>query len=583
MVPAGKKNGKSGPDAKPHVPKANFSRRSAAVSKSEVSSSVRYTSGVPWRWILSWAALVSLLTYALGLLLVSAGIHFLSLLGKLGWVDPGREDYIGFGRVAGAVGWPVIYLTLTVGAAMWVGRRVMAAAPLNGVLIGLISTGVIQGVSLLFAPLVPRDFLVYLSLGLAGGFVGGRRGWEARAGEEALYETSRAVSAARSPREIVAAIGENLAGAEVSGITLWEHGPQNSGNGLSLVGSWSPKTEQQWPPGTQLDLTRIGITPEEGDGTPLELRTEELPGAGRETWEDSGARSLLLIPLVPPGRGSWGMLAISSRKKRGFSRRAARSYLTAAGPATLSAENVRLLGQTRRSARKAGMLGERQRLSREIHDTLAQGFTSIVMNLEAAEGALPEEAPGDALVPRTKWHLDQARLTARESLTEARRLVWALRPESLENASLPEALAQLAARWTDSAGVEASANLTGTPRPLSAEAEVTFVRVAQGALANVQKHARASRAVLTLSYMEDRVALDVIDDGTGFEADCSDPVCIPEGDLEGGFGLHTMRERVEQLGGRLTIESTPGEGTTLVADLPLIAADRPSKHLHEMP
>jgi signal transduction histidine kinase len=236
---------------------------------------------------------------------------------------------------------------------------------------------------------------------------------------------------------------------------------------------------------------------------------------------------------------------------------------------------VRLLEQARKTSRKAGILGERQRLAREIHDTLAQGFTSIVMNLEAAEGALPEEIPAEA---KTKWHMDQARFTARESLTEARRLVWALRPESLDNASLPEALAQLAARWADSAGVEASANVTGTPRQIPAEAEVTMVRVAQEALANVLKHANASRAVVTLSYMSDLVALDVIDDGAGFDSQC-ERTDTPEG----GYGLRTMRERIEQLGGSLTIESAPGEGTTLVAELPLAALKQSSTPVTEAP
>ena len=494
----------------------------------------------------------------------------------MGWADFAREDYNLLGRLVGDIGFPAIYLFLTVAAALWVGRRVVFAGPLNGVLIGLISTAIIQGVGLLFGPLILRELLVYLILGLAGGFLGGLRGWAARAGEEALYDTSRSVSAARNPREIVAAVGENLAGTEVNGVTLWEDGSQGSGGKLLLMGSWNPKTDQQWPPGTQLDVEQIATKTERESPLPRELQTTELPAAGRRFWEENGARSLLFIPLVPPDEASRALLVISSRKKRGFSRGATRSYLTTSGPAALALENVRLLEQARRSGRKAGMLGERQRLAREIHDTLAQGFTSIVMNLEAAEGALPEKVPSEET--RTKWHLDQARLTARESLTEARRLVWALKPESLENASLPEALAQLAARWSDSSGVQASAALTGTPRPLSAEAEATLVRVAQEALANVQKHARAGRVVMTLSYMSDHVALDVIDDGEGF-----DPDRKPATTTESGFGLHAMRGRVEQLAGKLTVESAPGEGTTVVAELPVAAVVQPSEHLQEAP
>lgn len=546
------------------------------MSRPETSYRPRKVARVRWRWVLPWAALISFATYALGLLLVSAGVHFLSLLEKLGWADFAREDYTLLGRLVGGVGWPVVYLLLTVTAALWVGRRVVVAGPLHGVLIGLISTAVIQGVGLLFGPLIPRELLVYLLLGLAGGFFGGLRGWAARAGEEALYNTSLAVSAARNPREIVAAIGENLAGTEVTGITLWEDEPQNGENELLLMGSWSPRTEQQWPPGTRLDATQTTATMERKDPSPWVSQTAELSAAGRELWEESGARSLLFVPLVPPNEASRGLLVISSRRKRGFSRRATRSYLTTSGPAALALENVRLLEQTRRSGRKAGMLGERQRLAREIHDTLAQGFTSIVMNLEAAEGALSEGVPTQET--RTKWHLDQARLTARESLTEARRLVWALQPESLENASLPEALTQLAARWSDSSGIEASAATSGTPRPLSSEAEATLLRVAQEALANVQKHARAGRVVATLSYMSDHVALDVIDDGEGFDTGRN-----PARTRESGFGLRAMRERVEQLEGRLTVESAPGEGTTLVAELPVASVVRTPEHLQEAP
>ena len=573
MGVVGEKDGRQGLDVEPHSSKASLGRRPVAVSETAPGTPARKTIGVRWRWVLLWAALVSLSTYALGLLLVSTGVDLLSFMERQGWAELDLEDYTSLGRLVGAVGWPAIYLVLTVGAALWVGRRVVVAAPLQGVLIGLVSTFLIQGVSLLFGPLIPREFLLYLCLGVAGGFLGGRRGWAARAGEEALYETSRAVSVARNPREIAAAIGENLAGTEVNGITLWETELQPGKDKFSLMGFWSPWPERQWPPGTQIDAAWMPPALDLEDSTSLELRTADLPPAGREAWEREGARSLLLIPLVPPNGASRGLLVISSRRKRGFSRGAIRAYLTTSGPAALALENVRLLERARSSGRKAGMLGERQRLAREIHDTLAQGFTSIVMNLEAAEGALPDEVSEET---RTKWHLDQARFTARESLTEARRLVWALRPESLDNASLPEALAQLAARWSDSAGVEATATLTGTPRPLSAEAEVTLVRVAQEALANVLKHASAGRVVLTLSYMGDRVSLDVIDDGEGFDTNRTGAAAP-----ERGFGLRTMRERVEQLGGNLTVESAPGEGTTLVAELPVSAAERTPESVRE--
>ncbi len=213
------------------------------------------------------------------------------------------------------------------------------------------------------------------------------------------------------------------------------------------------------------------------------------------------------------------------------------------------------LERTRReleqASRQAGVLEERQRLAREIHDTLAQGFASIVVQLEAAEMASENETSATR-------YLEQARNAAREGLSEARRMVWALRPEILENTSLPEALQRLMRRWQQESGVSAQFTLTGEPRPLHPELEVGLLRIAQEALANVRKHAKARHATLTLSYLGDMVLMDVQDDGVGLQAPTS-----------GSFGLRSMRERVEALGGQMTVESEPGLGTTLAFGLPL--------------
>jgi len=119
-------------------------------------------------------------------------------------------------------------------------------------------------------------------------------------------------------------------------------------------------------------------------------------------------------------------------------------------------------------------------------------------------------------------------------------------------------------RWSEESGVVASTEVTGTPRPLSINTEVTLLRAAQGALANIRKHARAKTGAITLSYMEDVVALDVHDDGDEF-----DPAEVfnGTGNIPGGFGLAVMRERAEQQGGRMIVESAPGKGTTLVVNL----------------
>jgi signal transduction histidine kinase len=158
-------------------------------------------------------------------------------------------------------------------------------------------------------------------------------------------------------------------------------------------------------------------------------------------------------------------------------------------------------------------------------------------------------------------HHDAATALARESLTEARRSVNELRPEPLETGRLADALTQVAATWSDRHGVGARVTVTGDGRVLRPEAEVALLRTAQEALANVAKHAAAGRVGLTLSYMDHEVALDIRDDGRGF-----DPGRTVRS--EGGFGLVAMRQRIEGLSGTLQIESEPGGGTGISACLP---------------
>jgi signal transduction histidine kinase len=207
--------------------------------------------------------------------------------------------------------------------------------------------------------------------------------------------------------------------------------------------------------------------------------------------------------------------------------------------------------------RRAGILEERQRLARDIHDTLAQGFTSIVMHLEAADQALPDDL--DTL----QKHLNKARGTARTSLEQARRVVHALRPHSLDQRSLPDAIERTAVRWQEETGIPLTPITTGEPIPLHPDIEVTLLRATQEALANIRKHAQATAVQLTLSYIDDVVVLDVHDNGVGAAA------AAAASPLSGGYGLQAMRERAEQCGGSLTLESEPGEGTTVVVSIPI--------------
>ncbi|QXV57117.1 sensor histidine kinase [Amycolatopsis sp. TNS106] len=199
---------------------------------------------------------------------------------------------------------------------------------------------------------------------------------------------------------------------------------------------------------------------------------------------------------------------------------------------------------------EAGVLAERERLAHEIHDTLAQGLSSIQLLLRAAERTLPDTAGNAAR------YVEQARQAAADNLAEARRFVVALSPPALDDTTLADALARLCATTTARHRITARFHLTGDPVPLPTAHEVVLLRIGQAALANTVRHADASTAEVTLSYDGDQVTLVVVDDGVGFDPDHS------------GFGLTAMRTRAEALDGIFTVESSPGHGTTVSARLP---------------
>lgn len=208
-----------------------------------------------------------------------------------------------------------------------------------------------------------------------------------------------------------------------------------------------------------------------------------------------------------------------------------------------------------RAHHEAGVREERERLAREIHDTLAQGFTSLLMLIQAAEATLDTD-PGT-----TRERLDLAARTARENLAEARALIshTGEHGDPASGLTLDTALRRAAARTGEELGMATTVDIGGNPRPLSATVQVVTLRVAQEALANVRKHARAASVTLGLTYGADGLTLAVEDDGVGMPAGAG---------RHGGFGMRSMRERVEQVGGRLTITSAPGAGTRVEAEVP---------------
>ncbi|POX55933.1 two-component sensor histidine kinase [Streptomyces sp. Ru71] len=200
-----------------------------------------------------------------------------------------------------------------------------------------------------------------------------------------------------------------------------------------------------------------------------------------------------------------------------------------------------------------GALTERERMAREIHDTLAQGFTSVLMLIQAVEAELDHD------LPRARRHLALMDTTARQNLAEARALVAGAAPADLDGACLPDALRRLADRHG------AALAVTGPARALPAAVEVVALRSCQEALANAHKHAGSRAPVrIDLSYGERSLTLTVEDDGRGF-----DPATAT-----GGYGLAGLRARAAEVGGTTETVSTPGEGTTVTVRLPVPAAVR---------
>lgn len=227
-------------------------------------------------------------------------------------------------------------------------------------------------------------------------------------------------------------------------------------------------------------------------------------------------------------------------------------------------ENAALHAQLLLQAREAGVADERRRLAAEIHDTIAQGLTGIIAQLQVVANT-PDPAVADD-------HVGRALALARHSLGEARRSVHNLAPVALEHDGLPEALRKTVAEWGERTGIRAEFTVTGTAEQLHEEVAATLLRIVQEALSNAARHARASRVGVTLSFLGDfpggEVILDIRDDGTGF-----DLLAVPARSRAGGFGLDGMRARAERIAGSLTVESEPGLGTALSARVPLVRHD----------
>ncbi len=264
-----------------------------------------------------------------------------------------------------------------------------------------------------------------------------------------------------------------------------------------------------------------------------------------------GIKTILVVCLFF-GEKFLGNITLRSTKRRDYKPEELELACVLAYQASLAIQLTRLAEQTQQSA----VLKERNRIAREIHDTLAQVLTGIVVQLQAAEDVHTTD-PSDR-----QAHIATARQLAKQGLTEARRSVRALRPQALEGNDLTGALANLIKQMGAGTGLQTVCRVQGTPYFLSPDVESNLLRIAQEAFTNILKHAEASEIQIELVYHPGQVRLRVLDNGQGF-----DPNLTPTE----SYGLIGMRERTQSIGAELTITSQPGEGTEVLVVVPILS------------
>jgi signal transduction histidine kinase len=270
-------------------------------------------------------------------------------------------------------------------------------------------------------------------------------------------------------------------------------------------------------------------------------------------------RSLAAAPLLAK-ESIIGVLGMASRTDQAFTVDEVDLLQAIGNQIAIAVVNARLY----RRSREVATLEERNRVAREIHDTLAQGFTGILIQLQAAE-RLSLKSPEQAL-----QSLQEARELARQSLQEARRSVLNLRPTVLENHTLDQIMAREVQRLAQTSGLKADFILEGYPSPLSPEIEQNLYRISQEALTNISRHARASRVVVCLVFESKTVTLTITDDGIGLnrEGDQLPPGAALNSGSNGGFGLVSIKERVSLMKGQLRLTSPPAGGMQIKVVIP---------------
>lgn len=270
----------------------------------------------------------------------------------------------------------------------------------------------------------------------------------------------------------------------------------------------------------------------------------------KKRLQELGVRAILFVPMLIAGRVT-GFIGIRFKEKRVFRREEIELTRALAHQATLAIQLMRLSQQSR----DAAVVAERNRMARDIHDTLAQGFSGVIVQLEAAA-----DASSKGLTNEAAQHVGQAGELAREGLREVRRSVRALRPHALENGNLCEALQELIRTMAVGTTMRAEFTLQGEPRSLPSAWEENILHIGQEILTNAIRHAHAGEFKAQLMFDPTEIRLAWQDDGCGF-----DPTARHD-----GFGLMGIRERVEGMGGQMNIDSAIGRGTVILITLPLV-------------
>lgn len=436
--------------------------------------------------------------------------------------------------------------------------KIGCRARTRGVLLGLLAglSAVCAEQTLVFfkyPPVVPNELLLYGLLGLCGGAVGG---WfsvlevaRTEAGERALFDETVNIARAENPNQIAEAIGALMGRERVAGVGVWRTLPLSGDSVVEPTGVWEASGPGTFPAAALLRATGQQALGRDRAGN---LPAEILGLEARRAWVEAGVHYAFVGPLISMGGEHLGFLFVGLRKATFFTGASRRRVLSAAAAAGLALEKAE-------RDKKIGVMEERERVRREIHDSIIQDLGTVDAQLDAAELAYEAGIP-----KRVKMHIGRAREGNQRATIEARRLVNELGSKERDGFTLPEALVVLVKRFSEESGIDAVFDVSGEVRRLAPQVEHSLKRVAQEALSNARKHSGASRVDVSLTFGDNRVALEINDDGIGPTSGKGN------GKLheDGGFGMRSMRERTEGIGGRLVVRGSREAGTKVTVEAP---------------